>query len=63
MLNFVPDQYKTQEMYNKAVEGGPGMLEFIADHFTTQDMCEKAVSDYPFALLDFVLHEHKTRKI
>ena len=39
MLRDVPDQYKTQGMYEIAVEKNPWVLEIVPDHFKTQGMC------------------------
>ena len=43
-LKYVPDQYKTQEMCERAIKDDPWALEFVPDHFKTQEMCDKAVS-------------------
>ena len=45
-LSRVPNQYKTQEMCDKAFEVGsfdPCSLANVSDHFKTEDMCIKAV--------------------
>ena len=39
----VPDCYKDQEMYNKAVGSYPHALEFVPKCYKTQNMCNKAV--------------------
>ena len=31
VLNSVPDQYKTQEMCDKAVDGNPNALDLVPD--------------------------------
>ena len=36
----VPDQYKTQEMCDKAVEEDLGLLEYVPDWFVTQQQVE-----------------------
>ena len=43
---YVPDQYKTQEMFNIAADDHPDVLEFVPDHYMTQEMCDKPVDDY-----------------
>ena len=50
MLFYVPDQYKTQEMYNEAVEKSPEALGFVSDQYKTQEMCNKAVEKLPEVL-------------
>ena len=37
VLEFVPDQYKVQEMCNKALKKGPCFLIHVPDWFVTQD--------------------------
>ena len=50
MLEYVPDQYKTQEMCDKVVKENPWMLEHVPDQFVTQKMCNEAVKKSPCAL-------------
>ena len=45
---YVPDQYKAQEMCNKAVKKYPWILEYVADNFKKQKM--KAVKKNPHRL-------------
>ena len=40
---WVLDQYKTQEMYNEAVQSDPWMLEYVPGQYKTQEMCNEAV--------------------
>ena len=35
MLDYIPDQSKTQEMYIKVVEGDPFQLRHVCDEFKT----------------------------
>ena len=35
VLKFVPDQYKTPEMCEKAVEEDPWLLKFVPDQYKT----------------------------
>ena len=44
---YVPDQFKTQEMCDKAVVKDPDLLECVLDQFKTQKMCDKAVEKNP----------------
>ena len=37
----VPDCYKNQKMYDKAVDNYPHALEFVPDCYMTQEMCDK----------------------
>ena len=39
MLEHVPDQYKTQEMCNEAVQSYPEVLKYVPDQYKTQEMC------------------------
>ena len=40
---FVPDQFKTQKMWNKTVQIYPWALKNVPDHYKTQEMCNEAV--------------------
>ena len=40
---FVPDQYKTQKMWNREVQSDPWMLEYVPDQYKTQEMYNEAV--------------------
>ena len=42
-LNDVPGKFKTQEMWEEAVEDEQETLEYIHNHFKTQEIREKAV--------------------
>ena len=44
MLDYIPDKFKTQETYIKAVEGEPWQLRYVHE-FKTQEMCIKAVDE------------------
>ena len=44
------DNFKTQEMCNKAVEKDPCLLGEVPDHFKPQEMCNKAVEKDPCSL-------------
>ena len=47
VLDYIPDKFKTQEMYIKAVEIDPLQLRHVCDEFKTQKMCIKAVKEAP----------------
>ena len=55
-MRYVPDDLKTQEMCNKAVEGDPWQLGDFPNHLKTEEMCEKAVEDQP-ETLQYVLNQ------
>ena len=40
-LSYVPDQYKTEQMFDKAVDNCLAALEFVPDWFLTSKMIEK----------------------
>ena len=44
MLEYVPEQFKTQEMCDKALEETPYyMLGHVPDQFKTQEMCDEVI--------------------
>ena len=49
-LSYVPDQYKTQEMCNEAVEKSPEVLEHVPEHLNTQEMWNREVQSSPWML-------------
>ena len=52
MTSWIPDHFKTQDMWIEALETDPWQLNDIPDHFKTRDMCNKAVRIEPFLLAD-----------
>ena len=46
LLVFVPDRFKTQEMYNEAVRNWP-WPSFIPDHFRKQETCNEIIQAMP----------------
>ena len=62
VLEHVPDQYKTQEMYNEVVEKSPWMFEHVPDQFVTQKMCDEAVKKSPCALWYKGYEQRKAQK-
>ena len=47
-IKYVPHDYKTREMCDKAVEKDPENIRYIPDHFKTQEICDKAVMKDPW---------------
>ena len=58
----VPDQYKSQEMWNKAADDNANALEFVPDQYKTQEMCDRVVSEDSFSIR-YVPDQCKTQKI
>ena len=53
MRSRISDNFKTQEMCNKAVKKDPCLLAEVPDHLKTQKkMCNKAVEDSPWHIID-----------
>ena len=61
-LEFIPDQYKTQMMCERAVEDEQETLEFVPDQYNIQMMCETAFEKYTRAI-EFVRDQYKTKGI
>ena len=49
LLRYIPDQYKTQQVCDKAILENGGTLESVPDYYTNQEMCNKVVDNYPYA--------------
>ena len=58
----VPNQFKTQEMCERAVEKAPWCLVYVPDEFKTREMCSRAVDQYPWCL-PFVSDHLKTEEM
>ena len=58
LLRYVSDQYRTQQMCDKAIIENGGTLKCVPDWYKNQEMCNKAVDNYPHALefLMFLLY-------
>ena len=56
LLRYVPDQYKTQQMCNKAILENGGTLKSTTDCYKDQEISNKAVENQPHAshALEFV---------
>ena len=52
VIRYVPDQYKTEQMFDKAILENES-LESVPDGHKNQAMCNKAVDNYPHALTFF----------
>ena len=50
LLVYVPDRFKTLEMWERVVEDQAKALEHIPDHFKSKRMCERAIEDEPNTL-------------
>ena len=62
LLRYVPYQYKTQQMCDKAIIENGGTLKSVPDCYENQEMCSKAVDNYPYAL-EFVPECYRTHKM
>ena len=62
LLRYVPDQYRTQQMCDKASLENGGTLQPVSYSYKNQEMCNKAVENYPYAL-DFVPECYKAEKM
>ena len=61
IIGYIPDQYNTQQMSDKAILKNVGTLKSVPDCYKNQQMCDKAVDNYPYAL-KFVPECYKTEK-
>ena len=50
VIRYVPDQYKTKEMCNRAIIENGGTLKSVPNRYETHEMCNKAVNNYIHAL-------------
>ena len=55
-LNYVPDQYKTQEICEKVFQEYSRQQYAVTDRFKAKRMCEKAVEESPWCLKDVLAH-------
>ena len=61
-LRYVPDLFKTQEMWDATVAPNLYTFRFISGQYKTQGMCIKVVRMYP-CLYEFVPDHLKTQEI
>ena len=45
LLRHVPDQYKTQQMCNKAILENGGTLKSVPDCYKNQETCNKSIDN------------------
>ena len=45
-IEYVPDQFKTQEKFDKIISDDPFKLKFCYLKYKSQDICNKAVDDF-----------------
>ena len=50
LIRYVPDKYRTQQMWDKAILENSGTLKSVPDCYKNQEMCNKEVDDYPHTL-------------
>ena len=62
VIKYAPDQYKTNEIYDKVIIENCGMLGFISAYYKDQKMCNKAGNNYSHALI-IVSNCYKTQKM
>ena len=60
-MEFVPDQFKTREMWERAVKRNIYALEYCRDQYKTQEMRERAAEIDPY-VLRFVPDQYKTQE-
>ena len=60
LFQYVPDQYKTQQMCDKAILENDGTLTFVPNCSKNEQLCHKAVDNYPHAL-EFTPESYKTK--
>ena len=48
LMIVMPDNLKTQEMWNEAVEEDPSLLAFVPYHYKTQEICNEALAQNPY---------------
>ena len=59
---YVPDQYNTLVIWNKAIEKEPVTLSCVPDDYNTKEMCEVVVLEFPH-VLKFVSDQHKMQEM
>ena len=59
LIRYVPDQLKTQQMYDKAILENDGTLMSVPECYKNQQLCDKAVEKYLY-VLEFVPECSKT---
>ena len=49
VFDSVPNEYKTQEMCNNAVDNNPSTIKDVSDWWKAQELCDKTADDYSIA--------------
>lgn len=49
-FTYVPDEFKTQELCEKAVDACGNNIDSVPDEFKTQELCERAIAYSPYGL-------------
>ena len=63
VLEYIPDQYKTQEMCNKAVFEIPWALKYVPDYFVTKEMMKMDYNKVCFCCKNFYESYYKRKKL
>ena len=50
LLRYVPDGYKTQQIFGKAIIENGEILKSVPDYYKSNEMSNKAVDNYSHAL-------------
>ena len=50
VFDFIPDQYKTEEIYNLAVSLYPSFIVYCPCNYIIQEMCDEALDNSVAAL-------------
>ena len=50
VIRYIPDQYKTQQMWYKAILENGGTLKSVPGCYKNQQMCDITVDNKPHAL-------------
>ena len=53
LLRYVPDRYKTEQMYSKAVHTYFSTINSVLERFMTQEICDQ-VADVYFLVFDSI---------
>ena len=43
VFDFIPDWYRTQELWDRVVSEDPCLIEYCPEKYITQKMCDEAV--------------------
>ena len=48
---YIPNQYKTQQMFDKIISDDPFSIRYVPDQYKTQQIIEKTIHDCLAALI------------